>query len=71
MKNWIRDHKTTLLSIAGGAVAGYLYYALVGCKSGHCLIASRPYIIVPYGALLGYFLVGSFSKKSSVKQEKP
>jgi len=36
-----------------GAVLGYGYYRLVGCKTGACPITSNPFISVIYGAVLG------------------
>jgi hypothetical protein len=39
--------KTTMkmvLFVLGGAVAGYLYYRLVGCRTGTCPITSSPII---------------------------
>lgn len=42
--------------IVGGAVAGYLYYRLVGCRSGACPITSSPIISTVYGAMLGFLL---------------
>lgn len=53
-----------LLFIAGGAAAGYLYYAFVGCASGTCPITSNPYISTLYGALAGVLLGAGEARKS-------
>jgi hypothetical protein len=58
-------HKKSLLGVLIGAVTGYLYYSFVGCSSGSCLIASNPFIMVPYAALLGYLFAGMFTKKET------
>jgi len=42
--------------VIGGAVAGFLYYRLVGCRSGACPITSSPVISTLYGAVLGFLL---------------
>lgn len=42
--------------VLGGALAGYLYYRFVGCRSGVCPITSNPYISAGYGALMGLML---------------
>ncbi len=59
----ITKYRTELIGIGLGAVAGFLYYYLIGCKNGTCMIASNPYISVPYGSLLGYFISGLFKKE--------
>jgi hypothetical protein len=49
----------TLLSIALGALGGFLYQRFIGCRSGACAITSNPYISTLYGAFLGYLLSGA------------
>lgn len=45
-----------LLFVLGGAVVGYLYYRLVGCRTGGCPITSSPIISTIYGAMMGFLL---------------
>ncbi len=47
-----------------GAVAGYLYYYYIGCRSGSCPINSNPYISTVWGALIGYLLGDIFKKRA-------
>ncbi len=42
-----------LLHVGAGAALGYLYYRVVGCKSGTCPLTSRWWTATAYGALLG------------------
>ncbi|MBL7917102.1 MAG: hypothetical protein JNM96_01815 [Bacteroidia bacterium] len=63
--NLIVKYKVEILGIVFGAVGGLLYYNFVGCKSGSCAITSNPFLIIPYGALLGYFTSGLFKKQKS------
>ena len=58
LKKWLRPVLFTL----GGALAGYLYYRLVGCASGSCAITSNPWISSGYGAVIGWLLSIVFAK---------
>jgi hypothetical protein len=49
-----------------GAVAGYLYYAFIGCTSGGCMISSSSYISSVYGAIMGILAVG-FPESKKIK----
>jgi hypothetical protein len=42
--------------VLGGALAGYLYYRFVGCRTGACPITSSPIISTVYGAMIGFLL---------------
>ena len=50
-----------------GAVAGFLYYKLVGCASGTCIITSHPVNSSLYGAFLFWLIAGMF-RDGNVKQ---
>jgi hypothetical protein len=49
-----------VLFVLGGAVAGFAYHRLVGCRSGTCAITANPYISTLYGAVMGFLLAGGF-----------
>ena len=51
----------TLAFVVGGAVVGFGYHKLVGCRTGACPITANPYISTLYGAVMG-FLVGGMGK---------
>jgi len=53
-------HKLLFAGIFVGAVAGYFYYATIGCVTGTCPITSRPVNSTIYGALIGALLFNSF-----------
>lgn len=61
-----------LLALAlAGALAGYLYYRLVGCVTGTCPIASRPLSSTLYGAAVGALLGFAFTPKGPAKKDGP
>jgi len=58
MKQVLIKHRRILLASLLGATAGYLYYLLVGCSNGGCVISSNPFISTLYGAIMGAVAVG-------------
>jgi len=40
-----------------GAAGGYLFYRVVGCKSGVCPITRSPWLSTIYGAILGAMFI--------------
>ncbi|MCK7531201.1 MAG: hypothetical protein MZV63_09240 [Marinilabiliales bacterium] len=63
-----------IIGAVAGAVGGFIYWKYVGCLSGTCAIKSNWYLMVPWGAVLG-FLVGSFAgdimrRKDKTREQK-
>jgi hypothetical protein len=54
-----RNKMRLVLFVLGGAVAGFLYYKFVGCRTGACPITSSPIISTLYGAGMGFLLGNS------------
>lgn len=50
-----------LLVTLGGALAGYLYWRIIGCSSGVCAIGRNKYMSTLVGALLGLLIISSES----------
>ena len=67
MKKWFSNSKLYLVGAVLGAIAGYLYWRIVGCSSGTCMITSKPFNSTLYGALMGSLLFGLFKKESKRK----
>jgi len=44
------------LDVLGGGALGYLYFRVVGCRTGTCPITSRWWTATGYGAVMCYFL---------------
>lgn len=65
MKNFIFQNKLLFIGIALGAVAGFMYWKLVGCNSGTCMITSKWPNSTAYGALMGGLLFSLFKKKKN------
>ncbi|MCG3167347.1 MAG: hypothetical protein POELPBGB_03137 [Bacteroidia bacterium] len=61
--NFIKKYLLTIIGIAVGAVAGYLYYHYVGCASGTCAITSKPLNSTLYGAMMGGLFFNMFQKE--------
>jgi len=52
----------TAAYIVGGAILGFGYHKLVGCRSGACPITANPYISTLYGALMGFLAGGGMGR---------
>lgn len=59
-RTWI----LTLIGVALGALAGWLYWYQWGCTNG-CAITSSPVNSTLYGAFMGGLLLNSFKKPVS------
>lgn len=73
MKNFLRKNIIALLFAIAGAIAGFLYWKFVGCKTGSCPIKSNWYLMTLYGVVLGYLvgdLVTGWIKKGKSNEEK-
>ena len=62
--NFIWRHKWLWIGIILGGIAGYIYYATIGCASGTCSITSKPLNSSLYGALMGGLLFSAFKKEN-------
>jgi hypothetical protein len=49
---------TYIVGGAVGALAGFLYYRFIGCRTGSCPLTSTLYGAVLYGMVLGSLLGG-------------
>jgi hypothetical protein len=57
---WFKAKKRitySVLAVAIGIVAGYIYYYYIGCNSGSCPITSSPWSSMGIGGLMGWLLV--------------
>ncbi len=59
----------TGIGIIIGLLAGYLYYAQIGCASGTCAITSKPLNSTLYGGLMGGLLFNLFVTSPKKKEE--
>jgi len=48
-----------IIGIVIGGVVGFLYYKLVGCRSGSCPITSNPLSSIIFGAIFGGLIASS------------
>jgi len=66
MKKWFKANSLFLIGAVLGAVAGFLYWKLVGCNSGTCAITSKPLNSTLYGALMGGLILSLFKKDTNI-----
>ena len=59
----------TGIGIIIGLLAGYLYYAQIGCASGTCAITSKPLNSTLHGGLMGGLLFNLFVTSPKKKEE--
>ena len=52
----------TVAFAVGGAILGFGYYKLVGCRSGSCPITSNPYASTFFGVVMGFLAGGGMGK---------
>jgi len=64
MKAFLFQNKLLILGIVPGAVAGFLYWKLVGCNSGTCIITSKWHNSTTYGAVMGGLFLSIFKKEN-------
>ncbi len=57
-RSFFKRYLPEIAGAAAGAIGGFAYWKYVGCLSGTCAIKSNWYLMVPWGAVLG-FLAGS------------
>ena len=67
MKHKLTRKLRSVLFILGGALAGLVYYYLVGCATGSCPITANPVGTMLYTALIGWLLSGVFRKECGCK----
>ena len=63
MKKFINRNFLTIIGVFAGALAGYLYWHLIGCNTGTCAITSKPINSTVYGAMMGGLLLSTFKKQ--------
>jgi hypothetical protein len=48
----------TFAPVMIGAAGGFLWYRIVGCRTGSCPITSNPWASTIYGAVIGAMFIG-------------
>jgi hypothetical protein len=69
VKDLFKKHLFIIVFTFSGAVAGFLYWKLIGCKTGSCPIKSVWYMSTLWGLIMGY-LSGSIIKDLVISLSK-
>ncbi|HEX6848410.1 MAG TPA: DUF6132 family protein [Chitinophagaceae bacterium] len=69
MKSLFFQNKLLIIGLVLGAFAGFLYWKLVGCNSGTCMITSKWHNSTAYGAVMGGLFLSIFKKENKKSRE--
>jgi len=72
-RSFLKRYLPEIAGTAAGAIGGFMYWKYVGCLSGTCAIKSNWYLMVPWGAVLGFLagsVVGDLIRKRGRKKEQ-
>jgi hypothetical protein len=64
MRNFVFQNKLLVIGIVLGAVVGFMYWKLVGCFNGTCMITSKWYNSTVYGAVMGGLFLSIFKNSN-------
>lgn len=56
LKNFIKSKQIQLVVLLVGALSGFFYWKIIGCKTGTCPIKSVWYLTTLWGSVLGYLI---------------
>ncbi len=68
MKKFIHNQRLYLIGAFVGSISGFLYWKLIGCSTGTCMITSSPIRSTLYFALMGALFFGIFKKENHAEQ---
>jgi hypothetical protein len=72
-RSFLKRYLPEIAGAAAGAIGGFIYWKYVGCLSGTCAIKSNWYLMVPWGAVLGFLagsVIGDLIRKKGKKKEQ-
>jgi hypothetical protein len=70
MKNFLLRNRLVVIGIMLGAIAGFIYWKMIGCESGTCMITSKWHNSTAYGAIMGGLLLSIFKKEKNESHSK-
>ncbi len=70
MKQFFKKYFISILISAMGLLGGFLYWKIIGCKTGSCPITSNWHTSVIAGGLIGYLIGDSVKDYLQKKKTK-
>ncbi|MES2648035.1 MAG: DUF6132 family protein [Bacteroidota bacterium] len=67
MKHLVSRNWLLIVGAFLGAVAGFMYWKMIGCSSGTCAITSKPLNSSLYFGMIGALVAGLFKKEQKSK----
>ncbi len=62
LQEFLCTYKFIITGAVLGSIFGFLYYYYIGCKTGACMITSKPFNSALYGAVSGGLFLNIFKK---------
>jgi len=70
MRYFLFQNKLLIIGIVLGGIIGFMYWKLIGCYNGTCIITSKWHNSTAYGAVMGGLFLSNFKKQKNEPDTK-